>query len=91
MCQALLSAGFSCTAPQGAYYVMADFAALSDRSDEDFAVWLTRDVGVAPVPGSSFYHDASGGRTTVRFAFCKTIDLLEQAAERLKSVRTAVG
>jgi aspartate/methionine/tyrosine aminotransferase len=66
---------------------MADFGELSDRSDEDFAEWLTRDVGVAPVPGSSFYHDPSRGRTTVRFAFCKTMDLLEQAAERLQSVR----
>ncbi|TDJ53210.1 MAG: aminotransferase class I/II-fold pyridoxal phosphate-dependent enzyme [Gemmatimonadetes bacterium] len=89
LCDALLSAGFACTPPQGAYYIMADFRALSDRSDVDFAEWLTRDIGVAPVPGSSFYHDASGGRTTVRFAFCKTIDLLEQAAQRLQGVRRA--
>ncbi len=89
MCSALVSAGFACTPPQGAYYVMADFGGLSDRSDEDFAEWLTSDVGVAPVPGSSFYYDPSRGRTTVRFAFCKTLDLLEQAAERLQGVLTA--
>jgi aspartate/methionine/tyrosine aminotransferase len=70
---------------------MADFGGLSDRSDEDFAEWLTSDVGVAPVPGSSFYYNRSRGRTTVRFAFCKTLDLLEQAAERLQGVLTADG
>jgi aminotransferase len=89
LCDALLSAGFDCAPPQGAYYVMADFRALSDRSDTEFAEWLTRDVGVAPVPGSSFYHDPSSGSTTVRFAFCKTIDMLEQAAERLRGVGAA--
>jgi len=89
LCDALLSAGFDCAPPQGAYYVMADFRALSGRSDTDFAEWLTRDVGVAPVPGSSFYHDPSSGSTTVRFAFCKTIDMLEQAAERLQGVGAA--
>ncbi len=91
MCDALIAAGFACTPPQGAYYIMADFGGLSDRSDEDFAEWLTSHVGVAPVPGSSFYHDPSRGRTTVRFAFCKTLDLLERAAERLEGVRSTDG
>ena len=89
LCGALDSAGFQCTPPQGAYYVMARFSNLSDLSDTDFAEWLTREIGVAPVPGSSFYGDPALGRNEVRFAFCKTIDLLRDAGERLQGVGAA--
>jgi aminotransferase len=47
-------------------------------------------IGVAVVPGSSFYHDAALGRKLVRFAFCKKIQTLEKAAERLATVKSAV-
>jgi len=87
MCGALAEAGFDCTPPDGAYYVMADFSALSDLPDDEFSAWLTRDIGVAPVPGSSFYSDPTSGRRVIRFAFCKTVDLLRQAGERLQDVR----
>jgi aminotransferase len=86
LCGALLNAGFGCTPPQGAYYVMADFTALSDFPDDEFAFWLTKDVGVAPVPGSSFYSRPELGRRFVRFAFCKTEEMLREAAERLNKV-----
>ncbi|TFG52634.1 MAG: aminotransferase class I/II-fold pyridoxal phosphate-dependent enzyme [Gemmatimonadales bacterium] len=89
LCGALVDAGFRLRYPEGAYYVLADFSDLSDRSDVDFAHWLTRDIGVAPVPGSSFYRRSKDGRTFVRFAFCKTEDLLREAASRLRSARTA--
>jgi aminotransferase len=79
----LRAAGFGATAPEGAYYVLADFTALSDLPDDEFAFWLTREVGVAPVPGSSFYSRPALGRHQVRFAFCKTLDLLQEAAQRL--------
>ncbi len=82
----LLDAGFRCTPPQGAYYVMADFTALSDLPDDQFAAWLTREHGVAPVPGSSFFRDPADGRGLVRFAFCKTEGLLREAATRLAGV-----
>jgi aminotransferase len=85
---ALQAAGFRCTAPEGAYYVLADFSALSDRDDVAFAEGLTREVGVAPVPGSSFFSRAASGRHLVRFAFCKTLPLLEEAARRLAGVRS---
>jgi aminotransferase len=85
----LLAAGFRCTAPEGAYYVLVDFSALSDLPDDEFAFWLTREIGVAPVPGSSFYSRPELGRRQVRFAFCKTLDLLRQAAERLKGLPAA--
>jgi aspartate/methionine/tyrosine aminotransferase len=87
LCGALLQAGFKCTPPEGAYYVMADFTGLSDLTDVEFAQCLTAEHGVAPVPGSSFYSKPEMGRNEVRFAFCKTDDLLQEAARRLKSVR----
>ena len=82
---ALVRAGFRCEPPQGAYYILADFAALSDLPDDEFARWLTCEAGVAPVPGSSFYSRPELGRTLVRFAFCKTEDQLREAGERLTS------
>ena len=86
MVDGLLAAGFSCEPPGGAYYVMADFSALSDLPDDEFSVWLTREIGVTPVPGSSFYRNPADGRNLVRFAFCKTGDLLLEAVERLAAL-----
>jgi aminotransferase len=83
---ALVAAGFRCSAPEGAYYILADFSALSDLSDTDFAVWLSREAGVTPVPGSSFYYDPARGRALVRFVFCKTDDILHEAARRLAGI-----
>jgi len=83
LCGALLQAGFRCRPPEGAYYVLTDFSALSDLPDDEFAKWLTAEHGVAPVPGSSFYSRPELGRKEVRFAFCKTDDLLQEAARRL--------
>ena len=87
LCPGLLKAGFRCQEPEGAYYVMADFSGISDLPDDEFAKWLTAEHGVAPVPGSSFYSRPELGRTQVRFAFCKTEAMLEQAVERLQRVR----
>src|SRR2546429_698964 len=87
LCGGLVKAGFKCRPPQGAYYVMADFSDLSDLPDDEFARWLTAEHGVATVPGSSFYSRPELGRRYVRFAFCKTEDMLQQAVERLQRVR----
>ncbi len=84
---ALQRAGFACTPPEGAYYVLADFSGLSRRDDVAFSHWLTREIGVAPVPGSSFFHRPEDGRRLVRFAFCKSEQLLAEAAGRLERVR----
>jgi aminotransferase len=89
LCDGLLRAGFRLTPPQGAYYVLADFSGLSDRDDTAFSYWLTEQVGVAPVPGSSFYSRPELGRTLVRFAFCKTEEVLREAGDRLGAVRGA--
>ena len=87
LCAGLLKAGFTCRPPEGAYYVMTDFSSLSALPDDEFAKWLTAEHGVAPVPGSSFYSRPELGRTRVRFAFCKTDDMLQQAVDRLQRVR----
>jgi aminotransferase len=87
LCPGLVRAGFRCQVPQGAYYVMADFSGLSDLPDDKFAEWLTAERGVAPVPGSSFYSRPELGRKFVRFAFCKTEEMLRDAVERLQRVR----
>ncbi|HET7791321.1 MAG TPA: aminotransferase class I/II-fold pyridoxal phosphate-dependent enzyme, partial [Gemmatimonadales bacterium] len=86
LCGALAKAGFRCRPPAGAYYVLADFSDLSDLPDDAFARWLTAEHGVASVPGSSFYADAARGRRLVRFAFCKTTEMLTEAATRLAAI-----
>jgi aspartate/methionine/tyrosine aminotransferase len=89
---ALIDAGFSCTPPEGAYYILSDFSQLvlpgrgAPMSDIEFAVWLSREVGVTPVPGSSFFREGGGGRGLVRFVFCKTDDILLEAARRLRTL-----
>jgi aspartate/methionine/tyrosine aminotransferase len=88
--EALDEAGFRFSIPEGAYYILADFSELSDMDDVTFAKWMTQEVGVATVPGSSFYHDKALGRNLVRFAFCKKYDTLKRAAERLATLRQVV-
>jgi aspartate/methionine/tyrosine aminotransferase len=81
----LIDAGFRCTPPAGAYYILADFSDLSERTDDDYARWLAA-RGVASVPGSSFYYDKQLGQKQIRFAFCKRIATLQKAAERLREI-----
>lgn len=83
--EALRAAGFSCHQPDGAYYIMADFTALGFQGDDTaFAHHLIRDIGVAPVPGSSFYRPGStAGSRMVRFTFSKSDETLHEAARRL--------
>ena len=82
--------GFEFSVPEGAYYIFADFSKLSDLDDVTFAKWMTQEVGVATVPGSSFYSNKEDGRTFVRFAFCKKQETLNDAAERLSRLRAVV-
>lgn len=84
----LQAAGFECWIPQGAYYIMADAGRLMQktghRNDGDFARWMIREIGVAAVPGSSFYQRPEEGRTRVRFCFCKKEETLAAAEGRLR-------
>jgi len=90
MVTALTEGGFKFSAPEGAYYILADFSEISDLRGLDFAVWLAKEVGVATVPGTSFYHEPAKGKTLTRFAFCKKPETLERAAERLATLSAKV-
>jgi aminotransferase len=83
----LKGAGFRCDFPEGAYYVMADISGFGFSDDVEFTKHLIREIGVAVVPGSSFYHDPQLGSQMVRFCFCKKDETLEAAAERLRKLR----
>lgn len=81
----LKDSGFKFSSPEGAYYVLADFSDLSSDDDTTFSKTLARDGGVAPVPGSSFFSAPEKGHSVVRFAFCKRIQTLQAAGERLRT------
>jgi aspartate/methionine/tyrosine aminotransferase len=80
---ALTAAGFKCFRPRGAYYVMTDISAFGYPDDVSFARYLVQEIGVATVPGSSFYHDPRDGAHQIRFAFCKKPETLDEASRRL--------
>jgi aminotransferase len=77
------SAGFKTYKPYGAYYIMTDCSSLGYDDDVTAARALTETIGVASVPGSSFYSQPDKGRTKLRFSFCKKLETLNAAGERL--------
>jgi aspartate/methionine/tyrosine aminotransferase len=83
----LNNAGFKTFRPDGAYYIMTDISGFGFADDVEFTRHLIREVGVACVPGSSFYSVPERGRQQVRFCFCKTDETLQLAAERLEKLR----
>lgn len=83
---ALERAGFGVVKPEGAYYVMTDISRFGFSDDVAFAMHLVREVGVACVPGSSFYHRPEDGVQQVRFCFCKKDETLLAAVEKLASL-----
>ncbi len=80
---ALTDAGLRCRQPAGAYYIMAEIGELGFADDFAAADFLLKEIGVAAVPGSSFYHRAELGRGLLRFTFSKSDETLDRAAERL--------
>lgn len=86
----LQSAGFKCEMPQGAYYVMTDISDFGFADDIEFTKYLIREIGVAVVPGSSFYNDKILGSQKVRFCFCKKDETLKAAAERLRILKSKI-
>ena len=84
---ALAEAGFRCFRPRGAYYVMTDISAFGYADDIAFTQYLVKEIGVAAVPGSSFYNDPREGARQVRFAFCKRADTLDAAAKKLLQLK----
>jgi N-succinyldiaminopimelate aminotransferase len=88
LANALREAGMRVSLPQGTYFIMADFSPLGYDDDVTFCRWLTTQVGVAAIPPSAFYSDEHKylANNWARFAFCKKMETLEQAAERLRKV-----
>jgi aminotransferase len=86
----LEEAGFGTFVPDGAYYIMTDISNFGFPDDVAFTRHLIREVGVACVPGSSFYSISEGGKQQVRFCFCKKDETLQLAAERLQKLRSRV-
>jgi aspartate/methionine/tyrosine aminotransferase len=84
-------AGFKAFNPKGAYYILTDVAhwlpEYGCADDHEFAMFLVKEIGVATVPGSSFYSTKDLGRTKIRFCFPKTDDMLIEAGRRLQKLR----
>jgi len=86
----LEQSGFSTFVPDGAYYIMTDISAFGFPNDVEFTRHLIREIGVACVPGSSFYRESTSGQQQVRFCFCKSDETLNRAAERLSKLHKLV-
>ncbi len=82
---ALIKAGFKCKMPEGAYYILADIPQGVKMDDMAFAKYLVREIGVAAVPGSSFYR-SEAGKHKLRFTFSKKDETLQEAAIRLEKL-----
>jgi len=83
MLSILTGAGFRCFKPGGAYYIMTDISGFNFPDDLSFSRYLVERIGIAVVPGSSFYDEPSMGARQVRFTFCKKDSTLDACAERL--------
>src|SRR6516164_8506645 len=88
MLQTLESVGIRCFVPRGAYYIMSDISALNFTDDVSFVRHLIENIGVAAVPGSSFYSHGGGGSQQVRFCFCKKYETLEMARRHLSKLNS---
>jgi aspartate/methionine/tyrosine aminotransferase len=79
--------GFKCYKPDGAYYIMTDISDFGFKNDIEFTNHMVREIGVAVVPGSSFYLRPELGAQQVRFCYCKRDETLQKGAERLQKLR----
>ncbi len=82
---AMIKAGFRCSLPEGAYYILADIPDDTGMDDTAFARYMVSEVGVAAVPGSSFFR-SEAGRHKLRFTFSKKDETLVEAAKRLEGL-----
>jgi aminotransferase len=89
MLRILENAGFRCFRPRGAYYIMTDISTFGFSDDVTFARHLVKEIGIAAVPGSSFYRNPADGSKQLRFTFCKSEKTLKAAAERFARLRRA--
>jgi len=89
ICSALFETGLTPWVPQGAYYVLADSASVPGQTSKEKAMKLLSDTGVASVPGEAFY-SSTNGENILRFCFAKTIEVLDEACNRLQKLTQRV-
>jgi len=87
LAETLTEAGLQPIMPGGTYFIMAQIDHLGFADDVAFCKYLTSEIGVAAIPPSAFYSRPADGAGLARFAFCKTQDVLEAAAERLLTLK----
>jgi L-glutamine---4-(methylsulfanyl)-2-oxobutanoate aminotransferase len=86
--ESLEDIGFECVKPKGAYYIWSDFSAIDNRSDDSaFAKYLIEKIGVAGVPGSSFFKNSELGKQKIRFTFSKKMKTIVEACEKLCALK----
>ena len=86
--QGLEKAGLTTFTPQGTYFVTADIKNLGYEDGKQFCLDLPVQCGVVAVPNVVFYDNKDLGSTLIRFAFCKKLDVLEEAVERLQTLES---
>ena len=86
--QGLEKAGLTTFTPQGTYFVTADIENLGYEDGKQFCLDLPVQCGVVAVPNVVFYDNKDLGSTLIRFAFCKRLDVLEEAVERLQTLES---
>jgi methionine aminotransferase len=77
---------FKCRPAHGSYFQCLDYSSISKEKDTDFAIRLTKEYGIASIPVSAFYHQATDNKL-LRFCFAKKKETLEAAAEKICSVK----
>jgi aminotransferase len=87
----LRETGFQCFSPRGAYYIMAEISDFGFAGDVEFTRYMIEEIGVAVVPGSSFFHEPASGSGYIRFCFCKKDATLQAAVERLGKARQKIS
>jgi aspartate/methionine/tyrosine aminotransferase len=87
----LEEAGLNPMLPKGAYYIMCDIGKWGYPNDVEFARFMVTEIGVATVPGSSFFRNPAAGKDIIRFTFCKKEETLRAAEERLRKLRMALA
>lgn len=86
LCGGLRAAGFGVQVPEGGYFVQADAAPLGVADAARWCRDLPARAGVVAIPTSAFYDDPAAGRTLARFAFCKRVEVIEEAVKRLAAM-----
>jgi N-succinyldiaminopimelate aminotransferase len=86
LCEGLAGAGFEVFRPAGTYFVTADIRPVGGTDGVAFCRELPARCGVVAVPNVVFYDDKDAGRHLIRFAFCKRMEVLDEAVTRLKAL-----